>query len=92
MFINYGKYKRNRIDVLDDATFDKMNNSNIADNKEDEFLYHLNDVSERLLDLHKLALSSDEFELSSEEQLNISKAIIELEKLKESLLTRKISD
>lgn len=91
MFINYEKYKRNRIDVLDDDTFDKMNN-NIASNKEKEFLYNLNDISNRLLDLHKLALSSDEFEFSSEEQLNISKAIFELGQLKESLLTRKISN
>ena len=92
MFINYGKYKRNRIDVLDDNTFDKMNNNDIVGNKEDEFLYHLNDVSERLLDLHKLALSSNGFELSSEELLHISKSMLELGKLKESLLTRKISD
>lgn len=91
MFVNYGKYKRNRIDVLDDNTFDKMNN-NIVNNKEKEFLYTLNDVSNRLSDLHKLALSSDEFKLSSEEQLNISKAMFELEQLKESLLTRKISN
>ena len=37
MFVNYGKYKRNRIDVLDDNAFDKMNN-NIVNNKEEEFL------------------------------------------------------
>lgn len=91
MFINYGKYKRNRIDVLDDNTFDKMNNS-VENNKEEEFLYNLNDISNRLSDLHKLALSSDGFALNSEERLYISKAMFELEQLKESLLTRKISD
>lgn len=91
MFINYEKYKRDRIDVLDDNTLDKMNN-NIENDKEKEFLYNLNDISNRLLDLHKQALSSDGFELDSEEQLHISKAMSELGQLKESLLTRKISN